>query len=151
MKQYIGLSKSGNLEEATGGLRDPKLLIMVVSDKEAFSQRVQELEAKYPKVPSIACVGQSYGDITVLENGISVTAFCGEVEAVCNTLEEVSIMPVKYIKRLEQDVQKIAGNGANTVCIDLCSSNDECVLTTINSVIHKKGIALTGEIGRAHV
>lgn len=35
----------------------------------------------------------------------------------------------------------------NTVCIDFCTGNDACVLTTIYSVFEKKHISLTGGTG----
>ena len=42
---------------------------------------------------------------SVTEKGVSVTAFEG-VEAVTDVLEQASIMPVKYISRVEEALQK---------------------------------------------
>lgn len=144
MKQMIGFSRNGDLEEAIRSVVNPGLLIMIVSDKEKFEENVKALEAKYPGVPSIACVGQSYSQYDVVENGVTVTGFSGNMEAVCSVLCQVSTVPVKYIKNIENSVQKINANSDNTVCIDFCSSNDECVLTTLNSVLRKYKIQLTG-------
>ena len=144
MKQFIGTSQSGNLEEAVRGLEHPRFLIICVSDKEQFQEKVQQLEERFPHVPSIGCVGQSYGQTCIIEKGLMVTAFCGEVTAIANVLTDVSSMPVKRIRHLEKDVQTIGGNGTNTVCIDFCSGNDETVLTTISTVLRKKDISLTG-------
>lgn len=144
MKQYIGMSKSCDLKEAVKGLSAPDLIILCVSEKDLFQDKVEELEKLYPGVPSIGCVGQSYGGTQVLEKGLLVTAFCGGITAAANVLTEVSKMPVKRIHQFEQDVNRVGGNSDNMVCIDFCSSNDECVLTTMETILSKKKIQLTG-------
>ena len=40
-------------------------------------------------------------------------------------------MPVKYIDRLMKDVRAVNGSQENTICIDFCTGNDACALTTI--------------------
>jgi len=144
MKHFIGMSKSCDLKEAVRGLTSPDLILLCVSEKELFQSKVEELEQLYPNVPSIGCVGQSYGGMQVLEKGILVTAFCGGITAVANLLTDVSKMPVRRIRQFEQDVNQLGGNSENTVCIDFCSSNDECVLTTMETVLSKRRIQLTG-------
>ncbi len=144
MKQFIGISRSCDLKEAVNGLHAPNLIIMCVSEKELFQSKVEELERLYPKVPSIGCVGQSYGGTQVLEKGILVTAFCEGVTAAANVLTEVSKMPVRRIHQFEQDVSQVGGNSDNMVCIDFCSGNDECVLTTMKTVLGKRRIQMTG-------
>lgn len=143
MQQKMGGSKTGNLEEAIKGFSKPDLLIMISSDKDTFREKVEALEAHFPKVPSIACVGEGYYGTEVLEKGIIVIAFEG-VTAITNVLTDVATMPLKRILALEEDVRSINGNGDNTVCIDLCSSNDECVVATLNSALRKSRISLTG-------
>ena len=56
-------------------------------------------------------------------------------------------MPVKYIQRLERDMQTLGGSSRDTVCIDFCSGNDACVLTTIYTALRKRGISLVGGTG----
>ncbi len=144
MKQYIGTSAGGNLAEAIRGLENPELIIVCVSDKEQFAGVVADLERAYPNVPSIGCVGQSYGQTQVLEKGIMVTAFYDGVTAVANVLTDVSTMPLKRIRQLEQDAAAVSAGSNNTVCIDFCSGNDEMVLTTMSSILSKKHIPITG-------
>lgn len=144
MRQFIGISAGGNLEEAIRGLKYPELLILCVSEKEQFKSVVEQLEETFPNVPSIGCVGQSYGQTQVLEKGIMVTAFYDGVTAVTNLLTDVSTMPLKKIRQLEQDVSAVAPGKDNTICIDFCSGNDEMVLTTMSSVLSKEHISLTG-------
>lgn len=144
MEQFIGISKNCDIKEAVQGLNSPKLIILCVSEKDLFQEKVEELEKKYPGVPSIGCVGQSYGGTQAIEKGILVTAFCGDITGTTNVLTDVSKMPVKRIQRLQQDMGRIGGKTDNIVCIDFCSGNDECVLTTIETVLSKNHIQLTG-------
>lgn len=147
MKQFYGMSRTGNLEEAVKGLNNPKLIILMSNGKQ-FAEHVEQLKKLYPEVPSIGCIGMSY-DTKVVEEGVGVTAFTEGVSAVANVLEQVSTMPVKYIKRLEEDIHQINASSKDTVCIDLCAGNDACVLTTMYSVLGKKNISLMGGTGDA--
>lgn len=147
MKQFFGMSQRGELREAVHGLSRPQF-IMLLSNKEQFEAHVRELEGLFPGVPSIGCIGMSY-DTRVVENGVGVIAFSDGVRAATNVLEQVSVMPVKYISRLEEDMKTVGGSQNDTVCIDFCSGNDACVLTTINTVLKRKKISLVGGTGDA--
>lgn len=147
MKQFYGRSNSGSLKEALKGLSNPKLIMLMSNDKQ-FESHVAELQTLYPDVPSIGCIGMSY-DKTITEKGVGIIAFLDNITAQTNVLEQVSTMPVKYIKRLENDLQKISAASKDTVCIDFCSGNDACVLTTFYSVLGKKNISLVGGTGDA--
>lgn len=146
MKQFFGKSLSGNLKEAVRGLNRPQCLILM-SNKEQFEAHVRELEELYPQVPSIGCIGMSY-DTKMVEKGVGVVAFDG-VNATGNVLEHVSTMPIKYIRRLEEDTKKIHASERDTVCIDFCTGNDACALTTIYSVLKRQKISLVGGTGDA--
>lgn len=147
MKQFFGMSQSGNLQEAVRGLKNPQL-IMLLSNSDQFEAHVKKLEELYPRIPSIGCIGMSY-DTKVVEKGVGIIAFYDGVSAAANVLEEVSLMPVKYIERLEQDVRTINSSYEDTVCIDFCSGNDACALTTIYSVLKRHNISLVGGTGDA--
>lgn len=146
MKQFFGKSQTGDLKEAVRGLSQPGALLLM-SNAEQFEAHVAELERLYPGVPSIGCIGMSY-DTKVVEKGVGVVAFTG-VTAAANVLEQVSVMPVKYIERLEQDVKKVGASERDTVCIDFCAGNDACVLTTMCSVLGRTHIQLMGGTGDA--
>lgn len=145
MKQLFGMSQSGNLKEAVKAFHNPKLLLLM-SNNDQFEAHVKELEELFPSVPSIGCIGMSY-DTKVVEKGVGVVAFCDGIEAIANVIEQVSTVPVKYIKRIEQDIKTLKASSNNTVCIDFCSGNDACVLTTISGVLNKTGISLVGGTG----
>lgn len=147
MKQIYRADKGGNLTQALSEITAPKLLLLM-SNNEQFEQHVEELERYFPGVPSIGCIGGSYGGQTVVaDKGVAVIAMEGNLSVVTNVLEQASTMPVKYIGRLEEDINKVAASENNTICIDFCSGNDACVLTTIYSVLGKKHISLVGGTG----
>ncbi len=145
MKQFFGMSQRGNLDEALQGLYRPQF-IMLMSNSGQFEEHVAALEKRFPGVPSIGCIGMSY-QTSVVENGVGIIAFSDGVDAVSNVLEQASTMPIKYIHRLEKDLQALGGSDRDTVCIDFCSGNDACVLTTINTALRKRGVSLVGGTG----
>ena len=145
MKQFYGMSQRGNLDEALQGLYSPQF-IMLLSNNDQFEEHVAALERRFPGVPSIGCIGMSY-QTSVAEHGVGVIAFSEGVTAAANVLEQVSTMPVKYIKRLEEDMRTVGGTNRDTVCIDFCSGNDACVLTTIYTALCTGGISLVGGTG----
>ena len=145
MRQFFGMSNRGDLSEAVRNLDSPQF-IMLLSNNAQFEEHVKALEKLYPGIPSIGCIGMSY-DTKVVENGVGIIAFSGGVSATANVLEQVSVMPVKYIDRLEADLRKINGSKQDTVCIDFCSGNDACVLTTLYTSLRSRGIQLVGGTG----
>ena len=147
MQQFFGMSQSRNLSEAVNGLKSPQF-IMLFSNNPQFEAHVKELEKLYPNIPSIGCIGMGY-HAKVVESGVSVIAFCGEISATANVLEQVSVMPVKYIHRLEEDIRKVNASQKDTVCIDFCTGNDACALTTIDTALKRDGISLVGGTGDA--
>lgn len=69
MIQIYRADKRGNLTEILKGMKAPKLL-MLMSNAKQFEEHVQELENHFPGVPSIGCIGGSYGGQEVAaENG----------------------------------------------------------------------------------
>ncbi len=147
VKQFYGMSQSGDLKEAVRGLSSPQM-ILLLSNSSQFEQHVKALQGMFPKVPSIGCIGMSY-DTRVVEKGVGIVAFYDGVSAAANVLEQVSLMPVKYIRRLEQDLKSISASQKDTICIDFCSGNDACVLNTLYSVLKRQGVALVGGTGDA--
>lgn len=149
MKQICGMDKGGNLKEALRAISAPKLLLLMSNAKQ-FEQHVEELEKQFPGVPSIGCIGGSYSGQTVqADGGVTVVAFEGNLTVAANVLEQASTMPVKYIGRLEADLDQVKAAENNTVCIDFCTGNDACVLTTIYSVLGRRKISLMGGTGDA--
>ena len=147
MKQFYGASNTGVLSEAVKGLQAPKVIILMSNPKQ-FEQHVAELERLFPGVPSIGVVDMCY-DRRVTEEGVGVTAYTEGVEASTDVIEKVSVMPAKYIGRVEKAIDKVNPGRNDTVCIDFCTGNDACVLTTISGLLQQKKIKLMGGTGDA--
>lgn len=145
MKQIFGMSQRGDLKEAIRNLGTPQFIMLLSNDRQ-FESHVKELQELYPNIPSIGCIGMAY-DTKVVENGVAVIAFSDGITAAANVLEQVSTMPVKYIERLEQDVKKVNASQNDTICIDFCTGNDACALTTIHTVLKRRNISLVGGTG----
>ena len=147
MRIFYGKSTSGNIAEATKGLGNPKLIIMV-SNADNFEANVEAIEKQYPGVPSIGCVGMGY-DTTVVENGVSITGFLEGVTVQTGVLEKVSVSPARHIARLEKDIQAVKPGKENTAIIDFCAGNDAAVLTTLSGLVTKYNLQVMGATGDA--
>lgn len=148
MKISCGISQTGNLQDSLNTIQDSKLIIFVTTE-EKLASHAEELYHLYPNIPTIGCIGMGYQNTTITEHGIHVYGFSDGIEAVGNVIEQVSVMPVKYISRLEQDLHKISAQEHNTICIDICCGHDEITITTLNSALSQKNISLIGGTGGA--
>ena len=84
MKMFYGKSATCNVKEAVSGLNSPQLIVFTcVAD--GFEKAVADVEALFPGVPSIGCVGMGY-DSAILENGVSVMAFSEGVTVAAGVL-----------------------------------------------------------------
>lgn len=143
MKQFIGTSDTANVKEAVNGLTDPKLLIFFCC-KETFQEAAKQLNEMYPNIPTIGCAGMSYYGMKRLEKGMAVIGFLEQITITANILEKASIMPLKYIQRVIDCVQEIKAEERNTICIDFCTGNDTCIVSTLNMVLQENHISLIG-------
>ena len=147
MNIFYGKSTSGSVSEAVKGLGTAKLIIMV-SNADRFEENVETLEKLYPGVPSIGCVGMGY-DTTIVENGVSITAFKDGVTVATGAMEKVSVSPARYIARLEKDIESVRPGKENTAIIDFCAGNDAAVLTTLSGLVKKYNLQVMGATGDA--
>ena len=145
MKLILGMSKSGNLNEAISKIvtSKPSALFFITAE-ERLAEHALEIYKAFPDIPSIGGVGQSYSNTSTNETGVTVIALCDGITVLGNVIEELSIMPVKYIKRLEYDIKSIDAHPDNTVCFDLCTGCDSRIVTTLNTILEKKKISLAG-------
>lgn len=145
MRQIFGMSKTGNIKEAISGIKNSNLAaLLFMTTEEKLADHAKELAEAFPNVPTIGAVGQSYVNKNTNENGVTVVGLCDGIAAVANVIEQLSVMPVKYIKRLEKDIQTIGAQSDNTVCFDFCTGHDSRLITTLNAVLEKKKLSLVG-------
>lgn len=141
MKQVYAKSDRGDIREALHGISNPDALIMI-SNGNQFEKHVKELKELYPNVPCIAGTGHFYGK-TVKEGGVGIIALSG-VKAVAGVMNYASTMPIHDVSSLQKNVTSISASSKDTICIDICTGNDACVLTSMDSVLGKSHISLIG-------
>ena len=142
MREFYGISQTGDLKEAISNIKNPDLIILITTENN-FKKHVEELEENFKGIPSIGCVGISYAGNNVVEDGVTVIAMEG-VKATSNVIEELSSIPVRYVKRLKNDMDVIDANHEDTICIDFCCGFDGKLVTTLNMILEKRKISLVG-------
>ena len=145
MKFTFGSSKKGDVVEALSGIREPAALFFSVAGEEMLEHAAMEIEKKFPSIPSIGGVGQAYIDKQFFDAGITVTAMKDDVKVVADVLEQASVMPIKYIRRLENAVKAVGGERGRTACFDICSAGaDVRAVTTQSNYPCRAGYDLAG-------
>ena len=107
MKFTFGSSKKGNVTEALNGIREPAALFFSVADENMLADTATEIEKSFPGVPSVGGVGQAYIGKQFYDTGITVIAMQDHIKVVADVLEQASVMPIKYIRRLEGAVRAV--------------------------------------------
>lgn len=142
MKQQIGISLSGDLNEALTRIQNPSALILMTTE-DNFENHVSELEKLFPGIPSIGCIGMSYGGPTSNEAGVTVVAL-SDIDVRADVIEQLSTMPMKYIHRLQKAINDVNAEKGNSVCFDFSSGYDGKLVTTLNVILESLGIPLIG-------
>lgn len=145
MKLTYGNSKSGDVEEALKNITEPEALFFAVASEDMLERTAAEIEKRFPGVASIGGVGQSYKDKEFFDAGVTVIAMKDKIKVAADVLEQASVMPIKYIKRLEAAVAAVGGERGNTACFDICSAGaDVRAVTTLSDFLCRQGYDLAG-------
>lgn len=119
--------------------------VFSVAGEEMLEHAATEIEKRFPGVACIGGVGQAYIDKQFFDQGITVTAMRGEIKVVADVLEQASVMPIKYIRRLENAVKAVGGERGRTACFDICSAGcDVRAVTTLSNYLCRAGYDLAG-------
>ena len=145
MKFAYGSSRTGNVAEALKNIVAPAALFFSVASEYLLAPAAAEIEKAFPGVASIGGVGQAYIDKQFFDAGITVTAMKDDIKVVADVLEQASVMPVKYIRRLENAVKAVGGEKGRTACFDICSAGaDVRAVTTLSGYLGRAGYDLAG-------
>ena len=145
MKFAYGSSKTGNVAEAVKNITSPAALFFSVASEDMLERTAAEIEKAFPGVASIGGVGQAYTDKQFFDAGITVIAMREDIRAAADVLEQASVMPVKYIRRLENAVKAVGGEKGKTACFDICSAGaDVRAVTTLSGYLCRAGYDLAG-------
>lgn len=145
MKFTFGNSRKGDAAEALSGIKEPAALFFSVAGEDMLERTAMEIEKRFPGVASIGGVGQAYTDKQVYDAGITVIAMKDNIKVVADVLEQASVMPIKYISRLENAVKAVGGEQGRTACFDICSAGaDVRAVTTLSNYLCRAGYDLAG-------
>ncbi len=145
MKLECGSSKKGDVAEALKDIREPAALFFIVASEDMLANAAKEIEKTFPGVASIGGVGHGYMDRQFADVGITVIAMRENIKVVADVLEQASVMPVKYIRRLEDAVKAVGGERGKTACFDICSLGaDVRTVTTLSNYLCRRGYDLAG-------
>ncbi len=145
MRFEYGSSKKGDVAEALKDIKQPVALFFSVASEEMLGHVASEIEKKFPGIASIGGVGQAYIDRQFFGEGITIIAMIGTVKVVADVLEQASVMPMKYIRRLENAVKEVGGEPGRTACFDICSAGvDVRAVTTLSNFLCPSGYDLAG-------
>lgn len=145
MKLAYGSSKKGDVAEALRTITEPAALFFSVASEDMLERAAAEIENTFPGVASIGGVGQAYIDKQFFDAGITVIAMKENIKVVADVLEQASVMPIKYIRRLENVVRAVGGEKGRTACFDICSAGaDVRAVTTLSDYLCRLGYDLAG-------
>ena len=147
IKCQIGVGKNIDIQsainEATANFRNPKFMF-ISSELKEFKKSFEILFEKYPEAFVMGMTGPSIPDVQVIDNNIGIFAIEDGIEISAGVITDISKYPLKYISEIESTVNKINAGEENTVCLEVCTGTEEVLVSTINSVLFKKGIPLVG-------
>lgn len=133
MKSFV---RNGNdVESITNGLVNPQLIVFG-GPANKMSDIAKELSEKYPQSQVIGGGGICSANGQTSESQICLSAFFDDVEVAVGILKETNRCPVVNISTIKSDLEKVKPNKDNTVCFEFCSSNEETVVTVLNSVLN---------------
>ncbi len=145
MKLAYGNSKNGDVLEALKNITEPAALFFSVASEDMLEHAANEIERVFPGVASIGGVGQAYIGRQFFDAGITVIAMKENIKVVADVLEQASVMPIKYIRRLETAIIAVGGERGRTACFDICSAGaDVRAVTTLSNFLCRLGYDLAG-------
>ncbi len=145
MKLAYGSRKNGDVLEALKNITEPAALFFSVASEDMLEHAANEIERVFPGVASIGGVGQAYIGRQFFDAGITVIAMKENIKVVADVLEQASVMPIKYIRRLETAIIAVGGERGRTACFDICSAGaDVRAVTTLSNFLCRLGYDLAG-------
>jgi len=141
----IGKSKDTTeaVEIATKQISNPTLVVFV-SSYGHFEGATKLLHEKYPLAQVIGMTGYAYSKTEAVTEYVGVWAINSGIEAKCDVMNDLDRFPMKHIKKLEQAVEQVHPGRENTICLAFMTNDQDCLTTTLNSVLMRKNVELIG-------
>lgn len=148
MQSFIGVGSffrdRDPLAVATEGLSDPALVIFT-APFEFFKDTACKLSGKFPDAEVIGGVADTVTGGADMEGNISILAlFDSDSDISTGYITEIDKYPVRMVKELERSADEVNAGEEDTVCFELCTGSEECLMTTLNSVFESRGIVTFG-------
>lgn len=148
MQSFIGVGSffkdRDPLSAAIEGLFDPSLIIFT-APFEFFKDTACKLSGKFPNARVIGGVADTVVNSIETDGNISVLAlFDCDSDISTGYITEIDKYPVRMVRELERSADEVNAGEEDTVCFELCTGSEECLMTTLNSVFESRGIATFG-------
>lgn len=131
------------VESATKDLSNPKFMVFA-SNYENFEEATRLLHEKYPECMIMGMSGYAYSKTETVTEYVAVWAVKEGVTVHCDVIEDLDQYPIKHIKKIEHSVEMVKPGRDNTVCLSFMTNGQDCLTTTMNSVLLKNHIELWG-------
>lgn len=153
MRSFTGvgnfLKDSDALATAVNGLFDP-CLIVFTAPFEFFKDTAGKLSEMFPNAEVIGGVAETVVNGLDTEGNVSVLAFFSSDSVVSvGVIPEIDMYPVRMVRELEESADMVNAGDGDTVCFEMCTGSEECLMTTMNSVFESRGIATFGATASA--
>lgn len=147
MQTFIGSSFSKDVNtavtEATKGMSSPHM-ILFFANYDMLKDVTDQLKALYPDVPTIGSCAISYFEKDASDKKLIVIAFGKDAVVKVGVLRYLSTAPLYDIIGLKDAVKAVAPGDSDTICLELCTNDEERLVTTMNVALGEKGVTLVG-------
>ncbi|MCR5545415.1 MAG: hypothetical protein K6F30_02960 [Lachnospiraceae bacterium] len=148
MKSKSNVSRNSNakaaVEEVLAGVTNPEG-ILFFCDYPRIEEITEVLKKKYPNAQTIGTAGRGYcNDIIDDKNIFIATAFTDEAKICAGVMKHLASAPLSDLNNLEKALREIDPKEDNTVCIELCTNNEERLVSTMNVSLSKYRVNLLG-------
>lgn len=141
MKQTVKICNTANFASSLKEVADAKLVILM-APAAIFGDCVEKMGELIPEVTNIGVCGQGYYELQDHPEDIMLIAY-DECEAVADVIEDVH-RPILSVQKIKENMNAIQANAKNSVCLDFTTGNDSVIVTTLNSCLSERDIALIG-------
>ena len=146
MKNTIGAgsgSPVSAVSQATKDIIDPSV-IMFICSYDACEETSKLLAEKYPEAQIMGLIGTGIANGKSDGSYLYVTALYNDAKVVCGVIPNVSVCPVFYMKKIDEQLTSIGAKGDNTVVYEFTTGNEEVLVSSLNATLSRKGISLIG-------
>lgn len=146
MKSFIGIGlgeTNAAVAQATQGLGNPLAIIFFCSYT-SLDTTSKLLHEKYPNASVMGTCGTSLANGKIDEKHLTVLGLFEDARVSMGIITDVSQCPISQIGKIENSINSVNADKDSSVCLEYCTTNEEMLVTTLMSVLEKKGISLAG-------